>query len=96
MIASLRNAFIALSFSALVGPVWAAGEVAGLKTDHPDRYIVQKGDTLWDISGRFLNEPWLWPEVWQINPHIENPHLIYPMKASCLHRPKTARARSTQ
>ena len=78
MIASLRNAFTALIFSALVGPVLAAGEAPNLKADHPSRYIVQKGDTLWDISGRFLNEPWRWPDVWQVNPHIQNPHLIYP------------------
>ena len=49
-----------------------------LRADHPDVYMVVKGDTLWDISGQFLERPWLWPELWQINPHIENPHLIYP------------------
>lgn len=78
MIASLRNVFTALIFSALVGPVLAAGEAPNLKADHPNRYIVQKGDTLWDISGRFLNEPWRWPDVWQVNPQIDNPDLIYP------------------
>lgn len=44
----------------------------------PERYVVVSGDTLWDISKRFLKDPWLWPSVWHINPSIRNPHLIYP------------------
>ena len=45
---------------------------------HPDRHVVVPGDTLWDIASMFLQDPWYWPEIWQINPQVENPHLIYP------------------
>jgi LysM domain len=49
-----------------------------LNEDVPQTYIVKKGDTLWGISGMYLQEPWLWPELWDVNPQIDNPHLIYP------------------
>lgn len=56
----------------------AVADIVQLKADHPDSYVVKKGDTLWDISGHFLSKPWLWPKLWHINPQIRDPHWIYP------------------
>ena len=72
----LKKLHLLLLITILVS-VTARAEIE-LNPSHPDTYTVQKGDTLWDISARFLKSPWVWPEVWQANPQIENPHLIYP------------------
>lgn len=44
----------------------------------PETYVIQRGDTLWDLSGRYLDSPWYWPKLWSYNPQVENPHWIYP------------------
>ncbi len=62
----------------LTSPLVAAESGPILNANTPDRYIVKKGDTLWDISAIFLEDPWLWPDIWRTNPAIDNPHLIYP------------------
>lgn len=65
-------------FTAMLLTLATFAFAAELRQDHPDTYTVKKGDTLWDISARFLRKPWLWPEIWQANPQVRNPHLIYP------------------
>lgn len=69
---------IYLTFAALLLTGAVVAQDVALRSDHPEEYVVVKGDTLWDISGRFLDKPWQWPAIWHANPQIENPHLIYP------------------
>ena len=56
--------------------VWA--DNIKLNPTHPEQYTVVKGDTLWGIAGKFLHQPWQWPQIWNGNPQIKNPDLIYP------------------
>src|SRR3954470_31000 len=56
----------------------ATGSNIPLSAEAPDQYTVKTGDTLWDISKVFLRDPWYWPEIWYLNPQVQNPHLIYP------------------
>ena len=75
----LRMTAVAFIASLTLGTLTAFSQgSARLAEDAPDEYVVQEGDTLWDISATFLRDPWYWPEIWYVNPQVENPHLIYP------------------
>ncbi|MDX1755955.1 MAG: LysM peptidoglycan-binding domain-containing protein [Marinobacter sp.] len=74
----MRKLLYALAATMLLLTSWAQAAEPEFRSDHPERYTVVKGDTLWDISSRFLDNPWYWPEIWHVNPQVQNPHLIYP------------------
>jgi len=73
-----KKAFSLFLAALLISAVALAQDTVELTPDHPTRYVVKRGDTLWDISTHFLVEPWRWPEIWQTNPQVQNPHLIFP------------------
>lgn len=64
--------------TAIAEAVEAPKKEIRVKAQHPRQYTVKKGDTLWGISSLFLQDPWYWPEIWQKNQQVQNPHLIFP------------------
>lgn len=75
----MRKTIISLILLITPALTAVAAQPAAMQDSAPERYTVQKGDTLWAISGRYLKEPWRWPELWKMNQEqLKNPHLIYP------------------
>lgn len=72
-----RTWLVALLLATALGAVASAQSVS-LKADAPKRYEVQRGDSLWSIAAQFLDDPWMWPQLWQANQQVSNPHLLYP------------------
>lgn len=70
---------IIISLICCLLPAFALADTVRIRDDAPDRHIVVTGDTLWDISAKFFNDPWQWPQIWGLNKDtITDPHWIYP------------------
>ena len=82
--------FIFLLIPAFPGSQPAAQDQPTVKYETGFYYTVQKGDTLWDLSQKFSDTPWQWPEMWKENSQIANPHLIYPGQRIRLYRRRGA------
>ena len=67
-----------IAFALLLTASFSVADALSLKPGAPSVYVVKKGDTLWDIAGMYLDDPWRWPSIWQINDQVSNPNLIYP------------------
>lgn len=73
----MRKRLIGLLLASCIATV-AHADILSIREDVPERYVVQSGDTLWDIAELFLHSPWRWKEIWYQSPQITNPHLIFP------------------
>jgi hypothetical protein len=74
----MKKRLLGIVTACLLTAAVQAEEPVKVKDSAPERYTVVAGDTLWGISGRYLNDPWRWPQIWESNKQVYNPHLIYP------------------